>query len=217
MKYVVNDTCIGCGFCAATCPEVFSMTADGTATFDGDETALKAGEEVEVALAGSDSIKVKITGSQTEVGESDNSYEITWGDVESTDYTVSDTVGKLEVTKSTKELKVESKNGEWKYDGGAHTKHQYTVTYGDETIEGTEGQTEFTLSTGDKLTVTPAESATITNTSTVDNAFTWTVENEGFYTKGEDSVGTLTITARNVRKTADERQSHRKRRRLRRW
>ena len=32
MKYRVNDNCIGCGFCAATCPEVFSMTADGRAT-----------------------------------------------------------------------------------------------------------------------------------------------------------------------------------------
>ncbi len=30
MKYVVNDSCIGCGFCAGTCPEVFSMN-DGIA------------------------------------------------------------------------------------------------------------------------------------------------------------------------------------------
>ena len=29
MKYFVNDGCIGCGFCAGTCPEVFSMTDDG--------------------------------------------------------------------------------------------------------------------------------------------------------------------------------------------
>jgi len=26
MKYIVNDTCIGCGLCEGTCPEVFSMT-----------------------------------------------------------------------------------------------------------------------------------------------------------------------------------------------
>lgn len=26
MKYRVNDACIGCGLCASTCPEVFSMT-----------------------------------------------------------------------------------------------------------------------------------------------------------------------------------------------
>jgi len=31
MKYVVNDTCIGCGLCEGTCPEVFSMTDEGVA------------------------------------------------------------------------------------------------------------------------------------------------------------------------------------------
>lgn len=31
MKYVVNDGCIGCGLCVATCPEVFSMSDEGVA------------------------------------------------------------------------------------------------------------------------------------------------------------------------------------------
>lgn len=31
MKYRVNDGCIGCGLCADTCPQVFSMTDEGTA------------------------------------------------------------------------------------------------------------------------------------------------------------------------------------------
>ena len=31
MKYFVNDGCIGCGLCAGTCPEAFSMSDAGVA------------------------------------------------------------------------------------------------------------------------------------------------------------------------------------------
>ena len=31
MKYFVNDGCIGCGLCAGTCPNVFSMSDEGVA------------------------------------------------------------------------------------------------------------------------------------------------------------------------------------------
>ena len=31
MKYYGNESCIGCGLCASTCPEVFSMNDAGTA------------------------------------------------------------------------------------------------------------------------------------------------------------------------------------------
>ena len=31
MKYYVNEGCIGCGMCAGTCSEVFSMSDDGVA------------------------------------------------------------------------------------------------------------------------------------------------------------------------------------------
>ncbi|MBR0352871.1 MAG: hypothetical protein IJH53_06665, partial [Oscillospiraceae bacterium] len=107
------------------------------------------------------------------------------------------TPGKLTIEiDSTKELKVESASKDWDYDTAVHTYKVYTVMYGDEKITGTEGQTEFTLSTGDKLTVTPTEKGAngVKNVSDSGaNSFTWTVENENCYKKGTDSVGTLTI------------------------
>ena len=48
MRYVVNDGCIGCGFCEGTCPAVFSMTDAGVAVaIDADvpDDALSAAAE----------------------------------------------------------------------------------------------------------------------------------------------------------------------------
>lgn len=31
MRYKVNENCIGCGLCASTCPDVFTLTDEGYA------------------------------------------------------------------------------------------------------------------------------------------------------------------------------------------
>ena len=47
MKYFVNDSCIGCGLCESTCPEVFSIQGDVAVAIKGEvpESALASADE----------------------------------------------------------------------------------------------------------------------------------------------------------------------------
>ncbi len=177
-----------------------ALTADGKATVGETETILKTGEETQVTLAGEEKIAVKITGSQTEPGESYNTYEITWGEVVSTNYTVSDTIGKLIVTSSTTALTIVSESDSKTYDGTALTAPTYTITYGENsgtaTLNAETGKYEYELSTGDVVTITPAESATVTHVadSAVKNAFNYEIENASYYSEVLKTEGELSIT-----------------------
>ena len=51
MKFNVNETCIGCGLCANTCPEVFHMTDAGVAEAIADDVAAGLEETAQEALA----------------------------------------------------------------------------------------------------------------------------------------------------------------------
>ena len=78
-----------------------------------------------------ESAPFETTGSQTEVGTSDNTYAIDWAAAGATakqaNYTVSESVGKLTVTESADEVVVTTTGGTFNYDGASHGA---TVTVG---------------------------------------------------------------------------------------
>lgn len=52
MKVFVNDNCIGCGLCAGTCPEVFSLGDAGTAVAIEGEVPAEALDTAAEAMEG---------------------------------------------------------------------------------------------------------------------------------------------------------------------
>ncbi|WP_417753219.1 hypothetical protein, partial [Senegalimassilia anaerobia] len=78
-----------------------------------------------------ESAPFETTGSQTEVGTSDNTYAIDWAaagaTVKQANYAVSESIGKLTVTESADEVVVTTTGGTFNYDGASHGA---TVTVG---------------------------------------------------------------------------------------
>ena len=167
-----------------------TITAD-SASKEYDGTALTDDgwqDTAPVGLKGTDAVdSVTVTGSQTEVGTSSNTASeavVKNGDTDVTaNYEIEYKAGTLEVTKSSKGIVITSGDKSWEYDGSEHSYAVYTVTYGDsETITGTEGQKEFQLSTGDKITI--SDEATVkyvADTADENNTFSYVLENEDQY------------------------------------
>lgn len=50
--YVDQDTCIGCGLCTSTCPEVYSMGDEGKAYATKEQVSAECADGVEEAADG---------------------------------------------------------------------------------------------------------------------------------------------------------------------
>ena len=150
-------------------PAPLTVTTDSDSkVYDG--TALTAPGSI-TGLVGRESVTFTVTGSQTNVGSSTNTYSIDWGNTKSSNYTVAETLGTLTVTAQsiTPPVNPDDPNGylgvqvdspaDHVYDGAEHKwaptvtdkdgkplteNEDYTVSY---------GKTDFTNVTGD-ITVT---------------------------------------------------------------
>ena len=125
-------------------PREYTVTTDSAEKpYDG--TALTAGGRVN-NLADGETVTLKMTGSQTEVGSSNNTYSLTWdGSATVSNYTHgTDSIGLLTVTPksiNTQEITV-TKPADSKYDGNEH-KNKPTVKDGEKVLVE---NTDYTLS-----------------------------------------------------------------------
>ena len=72
----------------------------GSASKEYDGSALTKDEASIEGLVNGETATVKANGSQTEVGSSQNGYDITWGTAQASNYEITDELGTLEVTKA---------------------------------------------------------------------------------------------------------------------
>ena len=199
-EYKLKVTCRSITLTSATDEKEYNGTAltNNTVTLTGDGFVEGEGYTTEV------------TGSQTLVGESENTFTYALNDgTQAVDYCIETVNGTLTVTANTTSLTIVSATDSKEYDGTALTAPTYTVTYGDESGTATlnaDGTYSYELSTGDEIVITPAATATVTHVSegTVTNAFSYTLENAEFYSNVTTEFGTLTILPIDVTVTITE-------------
>ena len=114
-------------------------------------------------------------------------------------YTISTTVGALEIVASQKPLVITAVSKSWKYDGKTHSDSGYTISYGGSVVARNEDGS-YTLPTGD--TVTAKVSGSVKNVADGtegNNEITgFEVGNSSYYANVSSENGTLTITPRSV-------------------
>ena len=145
-----------------------------------------------------------VTGTQTAVGYSNNTFTYTLNNNTSADdYTITKVEGVLTVTANVTPIVITSGNNTWMYDGNNHTEETYTVTYGGTALTADATGKVFTLPTGDKVTISnPASVKNVSETADNNNTYDYVIDNESFYSDVTANYGKLTITPRTVLMTS---------------
>ena len=144
-------------------------TPDANKTYDG--TALTAAGTI-IGFVNGEEATFTTTGTQTAVGSSDNTYNITWDKTaKANNYTVSATVGKLTVTETTAVITVTTTGGTFTYDGQAHgatvkvegVPTGYSVETAASNATATDVTTEAVAATCDTLVIKNAQGEDVTS------------------------------------------------------
>ena len=159
-------------------------TESGTKVYDGE--ALTAGGTITGFVEG-ETYTFEVTGSQTKVGSSDNTYTLTWdGTAKEGNYEIkTETIGTLTVTESEEEIVVTTTGGTFTYDGQAHgatvtvseLPAGYTLETATSSATATDVTTTAVTATADTLVIKNAEGEDVTsklNIKKVDGSITIT-------------------------------------------
>ncbi len=106
-------------------PAPLTLTT-GSASKAYDGTALTAPAEI-TGLVNGETATATATGSQTNVGTSDNTYTLSWGTAKAGNYTVTETLGTLEVTANTTPITFTAASAGKTYDGSPLTDGSVTA------------------------------------------------------------------------------------------
>ncbi|MCF0140536.1 MAG: InlB B-repeat-containing protein, partial [Mogibacterium sp.] len=181
-------------------PKALTVTTE-TASKVYDGNALTAGGEITGFVEGEDAT-FAVTGTQTDVGSSQNTYSLTWDKkAKQGNYTVNESLGTLTVTESKAEVVVTTTGGTFTYDGKAHgatvavtnLPEGYTVETATSSATATNVADGTVTATCDNLVIKNAKGTDVTdklNIKKVDGSITIT-------------AATLTVVTPDASKTYD--------------
>jgi len=167
-------------------------------TYAADTIAHTAADSTMFVLPTGDTLSITCTGSITNYEDNaPNNNTFTYALQNAANYTgtITPTYGTIEIKTIPYPITIASKGETWMYDGQPHNYKRYVVVFNHDTVTNVANDTVFTLSTGDKLTITGAPS--IKNFGQTPNTFTYTLEHGEIYVGQRDTIfDTLRITPR---------------------
>lgn len=181
-------------------PALITVTT-GSANKAYDGAPLSA-DSLEISgLKGSDSVTARVTGSQTEVGESDNTYSIDWSETTQANYRIyKENLGKLTVTGTQSSA---SNQGNSSNNGGSATTTNDSGS-SSEATESTSTGSRSNVSTSTTANATASRSTTETSSTSTTPAATDTAST-GSSASVEKSESTATTTSDETSATTTER------------
>ena len=160
----------------------------GSANKPYDGTPLTKSDANITGLVNGETATVTATGSQTEVGESDNTYSADWGTAKKSNYTITENLGTLTVNINTSQITLTAATDSKTYDGTALTNSTVTA-------EGLPAGITYTASAEGSIT----DKGTAPNTVAEGYKFmSGTADVTRFFTNVTTVPGTLTVTAKDV-------------------